>query len=156
MEIKTNQMRTSKDYLFWACYNKGAGYQYLCLAETQRQAEEPERFILNKREDFKCTLMEDCGYRKAVDGLRRLGNPVWLIVLCLVAQSCSTLCNPMDCIAHQAPLSMGILQARILDGIAIPSSRGSSQPRDRTQVSHIAGRFFTIWVTSEAQEYESG
>ena len=50
-------------------------------------------------------------------------------------------------VAHQVPLSMGILQARILEWIAMPSSRGSSQPRDHTQVSHIAGRFFTIWAT---------
>ena len=48
-----------------------------------------------------------------------------------------TLCNLMDC-SHQAPLSMGILQARILDWVAIFSSGGSSQPRDQTQVSHIA------------------
>ena len=47
-------------------------------------------------------------------------------------------------VARQAPLSMGILQARILVWVAIPSSRGSSQPRDRTQVSHIAGGFFTV------------
>ena len=46
--------------------------------------------------------------------------------------------------AHQAPLSMGILQARILEWVAMPSSRGSSQPRDQTQVSHIAGVFFII------------
>ena len=45
-------------------------------------------------------------------------------VLCLVTQSCPTLCNPMDCIAHQAPLSMGILQARMLRWVAMPSSRG--------------------------------
>ena len=53
-------------------------------------------------------------------------------------------------VAHQAPLSMGILQARILKWVAMPSSRGSSQPRDWTQVSHIAGRFFTRWATGEA------
>ena len=47
-------------------------------------------------------------------------------------------------VACQAPLFMGILQARILEWVAMPSSRGSSQPRDQTQVSHIAGRFFTI------------
>ena len=47
-------------------------------------------------------------------------------------------------ISSQAPLSLGILQARILEWVAMPSSRGSSQPRDRTQVSWIAGRFFTI------------
>ena len=54
-----------------------------------------------------------------------------------VAQSCLTLCNPMDCTVH------GILQGRILEWVAFPFSRGSSQPRGRTQVSCIAGRFFT-------------
>ena len=44
----------------------------------------------------------------------------------------------------------GILQARILQWIAIPFSRGSSRPRDQTQVFHTAGRFFTIWATREA------
>ena len=63
--------------------------------------------------------------------------------LYLVAQSCPTLCNPMT-IAHQALLSMGILQARILEWVAMPSSRGSSQPRDQTQVSHVVGRLFTV------------
>ena len=56
-------------------------------------------------------------------------------------QSCPTLCDTMDC---------GILQARILEWIAVPFSRGSSQPRDRTQVSLIAGRFFTSRATREA------
>ena len=46
-------------------------------------------------------------------------------------------------VAPQAPLSMGILQARILEWVAMPSSRGSSQPRDGTQISCIVGRFFT-------------
>ena len=62
-----------------------------------------------------------------------------------VTQSCQTLCDPMDYTVH------GILQARILEWIAFPISRGSSQPRDRTQVSCIAGRFFTSWATREAQ-----
>ena len=56
----------------------------------------------------------------------------------------------MDYTAH------GILHATILEWVAIPFSRGSSQPRDRTQVPHIEGRFFTIWATREAQEYLSG
>ena len=72
------------------------------------------------------------------------------IVKVKVAQLCPTLCNPMDCIVY------GILQARILEWVAFPFSRGSSQPRDRTQVSLIAGRFFTSWATREAQEYWSG
>ena len=58
--------------------------------------------------------------------------------------------TPMDFIVH------GILQARIPERVAFPFSRGYPQPRDRTQVSHIAGRFFTIWATREAQEYCSG
>ena len=44
----------------------------------------------------------------------------------------------------------GILQARILEWVAMPSSRGSSQPRDQTQASHIAGGLFTGWATREA------
>ena len=67
-----------------------------------------------------------------------------------ITQSCPTLCNPMDYIVH------GILQARILEWVAIPFSRGSSQPRDWMRVSGIAGRFFTSWATREAQEYWSG
>ena len=50
----------------------------------------------------------------------------------------------------QAPLSMGILQARILEWVAMPSSKVSSQPRDWTQVSCITGRFFTNWAIMEA------
>ena len=52
--------------------------------------------------------------------------------------------------ARQAPLSIGILQTRILEWIAMPSSRGSSPPRNWTQVSCIAGKFFTAWATREA------
>ena len=54
-------------------------------------------------------------------------------------------------VAHQAPLSMGILQARILEWVAMPFSKRSSQSRDSTQVSRIAGGFFTTWATTEAQ-----
>ena len=68
---------------------------------------------------------------------------------CLVAQSC-LFATPWT-LAHQAPLSMGILQARILEWVAMPSSRGLSQPRGWTQVSHIAGGLFTIWATRKAK-----
>ena len=66
-----------------------------------------------------------------------------------VAQSCPTLCDPMDYTVH------GILQARILEWIAIPFSRGSSQPRDWTQVPHVVGGFFTSWATREANTWEA-
>ena len=49
-----------------------------------------------------------------------------------------------------------ILQGRILEWVAFPFSRVSSQPKEWTQVSHIAGRFFNSWATREAQEYWSG
>ena len=65
-----------------------------------------------------------------------------------VAQSCPTLCNPMDCSLPGSSVHR-ILQARILKWVTIPFSRGSSQPRDQTQVSHIAVKFFTIWATRE-------
>ena len=61
-------------------------------------------------------------------------HPYAVLLLCLIAQSYPTLCSPMDC-THQAPLSMGILQARILEWVAMSSSRGSSQSTDQTQVA---------------------
>ena len=66
-----------------------------------------------------------------------------------VAQSCQTLCDPMD---YSLPGSSvhGIFQAIVLEWIAIPFSRGSCQPRDRTRVSRIAERCFTIWATRES------
>ena len=67
--------------------------------------------------------------------------PQMLLFICFQeSESCSVVSN-----------SHGILQARTLEWAALPFSRGSSQPRDWTQVSHIAGRFFTSWATREAQ-----
>ena len=66
------------------------------------------------------------------------------------SQSCLTLCDPMDYTVD------GILQTRNLEQVALIFSRGSSQSRNWTQVSRIAGRFFTSWTTREAQEYWSG
>ena len=66
-----------------------------------------------------------------------------------VTQSYPTLCNPMDCRPPGSSVH-GILQARILEWVAIPFSRGSFQPRDQTWVSCTAGRFFTIWAIREA------
>ena len=60
-----------------------------------------------------------------------------------VAQSCSTLCDPVDCCPLGSSIH-GFLQARILEWVAISFSRESSQPRDRTQVSRIAGRCFNL------------
>ena len=66
-----------------------------------------------------------------------------------VAQLCPTLCDPMD---YSRPSSSvhGVLLARILEWVAIPFSRRSSRPKDWTQVSHIAGRVFTVWTTRKS------
>ena len=68
----------------------------------------------------------------------------------LVAQLWLILCDPMDCSPPGSSIC-GILQARILEWVAIPFSRGSSQPRDRTLVSCTVGGLFTVWVTKEGQ-----
>ena len=60
-----------------------------------------------------------------------------------VSQSCPTVCNIMDYTVH------GILQARKLEWVAFSFSKGSSQPRDRTQVSHTVGGFSARWATRE-------
>ena len=69
-----------------------------------------------------------------------------------VAQSCPTLCDPMDCSPPNSSVH-GVFQARTLEWVAISFSRGSSRPRDWTRVSRIAGRHFTIWATREAGNY---
>ena len=70
----------------------------------------------------------------------------------MIAQSCLTLWDPMDR-GLSGSSAHGILLARILEGVAMPSSMGSSQPRNQTQVSCIAGRFFTVWATKEVSWY---
>ena len=70
----------------------------------------------------------------------------------LVTQLCLTLCDPMDCSLLDSSVH-GILQERILEWVAIPFSRGSSQPRDRTWASNTAGRFFTVYATRDAAKY---
>ena len=89
------------------------------------------------------------------------GKPYTHIYMCIhiyvcvhakLLQSCPTLCDPMD---YSAPGSSvhGILQARILEWVAMSFSRGSSWPGDQTRVSSIAGSFFIVWTTREAHIY---
>ena len=70
----------------------------------------------------------------------------------LVAQLCSTLGDPLDCNLPGSSVHE-ILQARILEWVAIPFSGGPFQPRNQTQVSRIADRLFTVWATKEAPVY---
>ena len=67
-----------------------------------------------------------------------------------VVQLCPTLCDPMDCSRPSSSVHE-ILQARVLEWVAISFSRGSSWPRDRTWVSLIVGRRLTVWATREVQ-----
>ena len=66
-----------------------------------------------------------------------------------VAQSCLTLCDPIDCGPPGSSVH-GILQARILEWVAISFSRKSSRPREQTQVSRISDRRLNLWATREA------
>ena len=86
--------------------------------------------------------MDFCGFYCLWHSFR-----LWYMkVKVLITQSCPTFCDPMDCSPPDSSVH-GIFQARILE--CIPFSRGSSRLRDGTWVSHIAGRFFTIWATRE-------
>ena len=106
--------------------------------------QEPKQFPTNT--SFKFSLIPEQSH------CRQSPTRRWFCVFTvkmLVDQSCQTLCNPMD---YSPPGSSahGSLQASIQKWVVIPFSRGSSQSRDWTQVSHIVGRFFTIWATRKA------
>ena len=94
-----------------------------------------------------CTSLRSCGPT-------HLNCYTFVVILCVCPvksfQSCPTLCKPMDC-SSPGSSAHGILQARILEWVAIPFSRGSFWPRDRIPVSRIAGRLLTIWAIGEAQ-----
>ena len=75
-------------------------------------------------------------------------------VLCLVTQLCPALCDLMDCSLLGFSVH-GDSPGKNTELVAIPSSRESSQPRDRTQDSHVAGGFFTVWATKETQSHST-
>ena len=96
---------------------------------------------------------ESCNPVPMNEYICRNGLMIICVHVCLAVQSCPALYDPMDC--SQAPLSMGffslhrILQMRIQEWVAIPFFRGSSWPRDGTQVSFTAGGLFSIWATRD-------
>ena len=121
--------------------------------ETEQGTEqEMARMMALSDQEFKTTITNKL---RALTSFRNWIDKLWYIQTSRilkwsevkVTQLCLTLGDPMDYRVH------GILQARILESVAFPFSRGSSQPRDRTQLSHVAGGFFTIWAAKEAQEY---
>ena len=91
-------------------------------------------------------ITEDCDCSHDIKRYLLLGRKVMTNLGVKVTQSCLTICNLMDYTVH------GILQAKILEWVAFPFSRGSSQSRDSTQVSHIAGGFVTSWATREIHD----
>ena len=101
-------------------------------------------YILERREGKVqiCSWLNDKKYTSGWYRNEKNTLGAWMEVK--VTQSCLTLCDLMDDTVH------GILQPRILEWVAFPFSRRSSQPRDQTKVSFIAGRFFTSWATKKA------
>ena len=97
-------------------------------------------------------ITADGDYSHAIKRCLFLGRKGMTNLAVLVAQSCVTLCDSMDCSLPGFPVH-GILQARILEWVAIAFSRVSSRTRGRAWVSHIAGRLFTVWGTREAPVY---
>ena len=71
------------------------------------------------------------------------------LTLCLVVESCPTLCNTMDCRLSGSSVHRGFSRQEYWSGLPRPPPGESSQPRDRIQVSRIAGEFFTFWATRE-------
>ena len=105
------------------------------LSQWKTQILTPFLYTLGKGTLFKGTLKFPAG---------KLG----LRMFVKVAQLCLTRCNLVNYTVH------GILHARILELVAFPFTRGSSQPRDQAQVSHIAGGFFTSWATRKKVKSE--
>ena len=103
------------------------------------------------------SLISFCWSWRKLTGTGRLGSAglysvdleLWCESESEVAQLCQTLCNTVDCSPPGSPIH-GILQARIVEWVAISFSRGSPWPRDWTQVSCFAGRCFNLWATGEA------
>ena len=90
-----------------------------------------------------------CGLLRAYKSQGRVTYFTFLIVkVSEVAQSCLTLCDPVDCSPPGSSIH-GFSQARILEWVAISFSRGSSWPRNQTHISLIAGRCFNLWTTRE-------
>ena len=107
--------------------------------------------------EFSCFFYDPINVDNLISGSSTFSKSslnIWKFLVHILLKfsfSCVQLFGTLWTIAHQAALSMGILQASILEWAAMPSSRESFQPRYWLQVSHTAGRFFANWSTREAQ-----
>ena len=112
-----------------------------------------ESFPSAARKEFLCAFSQRCtwwmetGSHACVLAAKHPGKCSSGLKVVLVTQSCLTLWDPTDCSPPDSSVHR-LLQARTLEWVAIPFSRESFRPRDRTQVSCMAGGFFTDWATS--------
>ena len=105
-----------------------------------------ERIILQRRNLTNTTLTRWSRSTPIISHVNSMC--LWCCAVCC-AQLCPTLCNTMDCSPPGSSVH-GIFQARILECIAISSSRGSSRPRDQTRISFIGRQILYRWATWEA------
>ena len=128
-------VRTGHETTDWCQIGKGVRQGYLLLLCLFSLCAE----YIMRNAGLDESQMEIKIARRNINNLRYVDDTILVAekVKVKVAQSCLALCNPMGYAVHW------ILQARILEWVAFPFFRGSSQPRDRTQVSHVAGRFLT-------------
>ena len=117
------------------------------------RAQRPLQSGRTLREESPPSGQEKCTHLKT-PGREISGRSSSVCICYVVFQPCPTLCNTTDC-SLPGSFVHGILQARILEWVTMPSSRGSSPPRDRTQVSPIAGRFFTDWALGDLKMFTS-
>ena len=104
----------------------------VCPRDTQRHTQKRPQYLDERKGNKVRTCEVKKGKRLSLSGLWFFYDPMGY--------------SPPGSSVH------GILQAKILEWVSIPSSRGSSWPRDQIQVSYVAGRFFTVWVTRKAQK----
>ena len=107
-------------------------------------------WFLSERSIFWCEWGVEVSYYYCIPSVSLFMSTS--IYICLVAKSCPTLSEHMNCSLPGSSVH-GILWARILEWVAIPFFMVSSWPRDQTYISHTAGRFFTSWATREAHFY---
>ena len=137
--------RTPLSLTLWLLLAHSSAWSHRCLKKRERRR---KRLEVTPVCDVGRDFMSISLWPQKWQWVKCLGEQGAMCVW--VAQSCLTLCKPMD---DSPPGSSvhGILQAWILEWIAIPFSSGPSRPRDQTPVFRIAGRFFTFWATKESQ-----
>ena len=143
MDMSLSKLReTVKDREAWHAAVRGVTTEWLnhktCDVHRHSRNVSPTLAIIFPWE------LEDVDIHSETDREREL-----ILKMCvLVTQSCLTLCDPVGCSPPGSSVP-GILQARTLEWVTIPFSRGSSRPKDQTHVACIAGRCFTIWAIRE-------